>query len=305
MRSPRSALLLVPVLLAGAMPAWAQAPTCQAGESRLELSAPPGAPAELCIHPGQFTTFLFDSPLAAGAVVLEGRTHFREVEAAGKTLVLVPSKGLPPGARLSLEVRFADGQVPQSARFTLVAHPQQAARQVEVTRARPVASEGPPEVPRLRQELAQCRAEVASLLARTGPALRLTLALHRGLLDEKGLTVHDFQGREFSQSPGGSVTVRRLSFYRTHRMMALQVLLTNEDPDKPWALAGASLLGRDGEEHVAATVYPSTPLPPGAAELRWVEWELPTREKEESRYTLRLWEADHSRAAVVPGLKLP
>jgi uncharacterized protein (TIGR02268 family) len=305
MRSPRSALLLVPVLLAGAMPARAQAPTCQAGESRLELSAPPGTPAELCIHPDQFTTFLFDSPLAAGGVVLEGRTHFREVEAAGKMLVLVPSKGLPPGARLSLEVRFADGQVPQSARFTLVAHPQQAARQVEVTRARPAASERLAELRQLTQELAQCRAEVASLPARAGPALLLSLALARGLLNETGLTVHAFQGRELSQGPGGSLTVRRLTFYRTHAMMALQVLLTNEDPDKPWALAGASLLGREGEEHVAATVYPSTPLAPGATEQRWVEWQLPARKKDESRYTLRLWEASRSRTAAVPGLKLP
>jgi uncharacterized protein (TIGR02268 family) len=306
MRSPRSALLLVPVLLAGAMPARAQPPTCQAGAPRLELPATPSTPIELCIQSGQFTALLFDGPLMTGAVVLEGREHFREVEAAGKMLMLVPSNRLPPGARLSLEVRFADGQVPESARFTLVAHPEQAARQVEVSR--PAATAGICEAGKrqLQDELAVCQAQVASLSAQQDNSLDFVRALKSGKLDDAGYTVHPFTARDFAQGPGESLKVRGFTFYRSRGAMALRVRVKNEGPDKPWVLERARLLGRNGEELWATAVDPKTPLAPGATETRWVEWDLPPpKDKETSSYTLHLWGEGNERIATVPGLKLP
>jgi uncharacterized protein (TIGR02268 family) len=305
MRSPCSALLLVPVLLAGATAARAQPPTCQAGAPHIQLSQAAGAPVELCIRPGRFTTFLFDAPLATGAVVLEGRAHFREVEASGRALLLVPAEKLPPGARFLLEVRFAEGQVPERAQFILVAHPEQAAQQVEVSGAKPSESAALQEVERLQAELEQCRAQPpASSSAPASAPLFLAPALARGKLDENGLTVYPFREKDFSQRPGGELQVRRFAFYRTRSVLALQVRLKNEDAQKPWALEGAALLGPNGEVLQAAALYPREPLAPGATELRWVEWELPPPGATKS-YTLQLWEAGKARIATVPGLKLP
>jgi len=305
MRSPRSALLLVPVLLAGAMPARAQAPTCQAGAPQLELTATPEASAELCIRPGRVTTLLFDSPLVTGGVVLEGRGHFREVEAAGKVLVLMPSERLPKGARLGLEVRFADGHVPASARFTLVAHPEQAAQQVEVTRPRSAAFDWRAEAERLKGELERCQAQPVSPAAPPSPTLAVAQALAHGKLDDTGLTIHLLGRGEFSQRPGGELQVRRLTFYRSSSVLTLEVLVKNADPHGPWALEGATLVGRNGLELPSSSVYPGKTLAPGAVEKRWVAWELPPAQDKEAGYTLHLWEAGRARAAVVTGLKLP
>jgi uncharacterized protein (TIGR02268 family) len=264
------------------------------------------APAELCIHPGRFTTLLFDAPLVTGAVVLEGREHFRDVEASSKSLLLVPSDRLPPGARLGLEVRFADGQAPERARFTLVAHPELAAQQVEVARATPTASVCAPALRDVQVLLEQCEAQVKSLSAQPEDALSFVHALKSGKLDDSGFTVHPFTARDFSQGPGEVLKVRSFTFYRSRGALALKVRVKNEDPGKPWLLEGARLLGRNGEELHAAAVHPRTPLDPGATETRWVEWELlPPKDKETESYTLHLWDAGKERAATVPGLKLP
>jgi uncharacterized protein (TIGR02268 family) len=306
MRSPRSALLLVPVLLAGAMPARAQPPTCQAGAPHLELPATPAPPAELCIQPGQLTSLLFDAPLMAGAVVLTGHEHFRVVDAASRSLLLVPSDTLPAGARFELEVRFADGQVPESARFILVANPEQFARQVEVSRPTATASACMPELLELQKKLEACEAQVKSLSSQQDNAQAFMNALISGKLDDSGYTVHFFNARDFAQGPGEDLKVRSFTFYRSRGAMVLKVRVKNESPDKPWVLEGARLLGRSGEEQRAAAVHPRTPLAPGATETRWMAWDLPPpKDKETSNYTLHLWGEDKERSATVPGLKLP
>ncbi|HEX8702835.1 MAG TPA: DUF2381 family protein [Myxococcaceae bacterium] len=308
MRSPRSALLLVPVLLAGAMPARAQPPTCQAGVTRLELPATLAAPTELCIHPSRYTTLVFDAPLATGGVELEGREHFRRVEGSDKVLLLVPSERLPPGARLELQVHFAEGQVPPSARFTLVAHPELAAQVVEVSHAPAPASASADQTRRLEEQLQQCEARVASLSSQSTDALALVHAVISGKLDDTGMASQLLKKGDFAQGPGESVELQNLTLYRSRRALALKVRVKNAAANKPWVLEGATLLGSTGEAVQTVAVFPREPLAPGATETRWIEWAMPPskdKDKEPSSYTLHLWDAGKARTATVPGLKLP
>lgn len=293
MRSPCSALLLVPVLLAGTTPAWAQAPTCQAGAPHLELTSEAVPPVEICIRPGQFTPFFFDMPLVGSAVVLEGREHFGRVEVSPQALLLAPSEQLPPGTRLQLEVRFADGQAPERARFTLVVHPEQFARQVEVSRAKPPAGPGPAQARRLEEELQRCEAQLADTSALA--SMPLSQAAARGAIDEKGLSVHLFFPEDFSQSPGEVHQVQRLTFYRTSTALALEVLLLNEAPAQPWRLEGAALLGPGGAVLPAKAVLTQ-------AERLYMEWESRGPPKS---FTLQLWDAGKARTITVRNLKLP
>src|SRR5512139_2212673 len=131
LRSP--GVLLALLFLASTSLAQTQVLPCQTEARRIELVAGSALPYELCISPGLSTTLLFERALEGDAVLLEGRERFRRVEAAGSLLVLVPSEQLNPGERLRLQVRFAEGAVPQRATFILVVHRGLAERQVEVS----------------------------------------------------------------------------------------------------------------------------------------------------------------------------
>jgi uncharacterized protein (TIGR02268 family) len=303
MRSPCSALLLVPVLLAGVSPARAQPLPCQAGAPRLTLAAQAQPPAEICIRAGQFTPFVFDTPLASGAVVLEGREHFRDVEVTSKSVLLVPGEQLPPGARLQLEVRFADGQAPERARFTLVAHPEQFARQVDVSRASSPAGSCEARATQLREELRRCSEQLGGAAAAPGSSPSLSVLVADGTISEAGVDVDPIKTSDFSQHSESGLKVMRLSVYRTDAVLLLAVAVKNQVPGSGWALEGASLTGPDGVLQPAKAPHPSGPLAPGDTRRFLVEWTL-RRSEAPLSYTLQLWDAGKARTVTLRNLKL-
>jgi uncharacterized protein (TIGR02268 family) len=118
------------------------------------------------------------------------------------------------------------------------------------------------------------------------------------------MTVHLFSAEELAQGPQGALQLRHLSFYRTQFTLALEVRLKNEDPAQPWLLAGAALLGQNGELLPARAVHAGEALKPGSTGRLYVEWTVKSPDAPKS-YTLQLWDAGKARTLTVRNLKLP
>jgi uncharacterized protein (TIGR02268 family) len=304
MRSPCPlAPSLVLFLLVGASSARAQPRACEAELRRIVLEAGQASPVEVCISPGLSTTWLFDAPLAADGVLLEGRDRFQWMEAAGRLLVLVPSERLEPGARLRLEVRFAPGEALAGASFVLVAHRDQAERQVEVARRRPPPAPLQAELQRKELELQQCR-------DRQGPAaLEASAPVSLGrLLVARVFPLENLQRRNLAverlMQPPGEVQVERGALFRLKSRLVARLHLESTGGTSPWALEGAELLGASGDVHRALWFQQETALLPGGFATVWVEWELPSKSLLEP-HTLRLWDMGKARTVTLRELTLP
>ncbi|HEX5754245.1 MAG TPA: DUF2381 family protein [Archangium sp.] len=296
-----SAALLRLVLLAAPLDASALSapPGCVTGTSHLELTEDThGEAYAVCIHPGLSTGFFFDTKV--GRVELAGRERFRVVE--GETgLALVPTRALTQAERVPMAVFFQDGMTPASARFLLVVHPSEAARQVEVIRQpRPPASCGEGEQ-QARAEARQCQEDKARLEARCSGQLGMLGLIAQRLLGEGGIVDKNIT-RSVTSRPGNTLTSIKARGYRsaTARLeegrevvrLALELELKNNG-STPWMPGGAVLLGPQGVEWKVLGVWQQEPMTPGARRTVGVELEM-TVEEARGTFTLKLWSEDAS-----------
>ncbi|WNG53391.1 DUF2381 family protein [Archangium gephyra] len=274
--------------------ALSASPDCEVGTGHLELTEDTHGEAHVvCIHPGLSTSFFFDAKL--GRVELTGREHFRVIEDE-MGLALVPTRALMRGERVPMTVFFQEGTAPMSARFILVVHPSESARQVEVThQPRTLASyrEGEQQA---RAEARQCREDKARLESRCSGQAGLLGLLAHGLLGEGGIAEKNIIKSVISR-PGNtltSVTARSYRSRATHgedgrKMVRLAVELSlKNNGSTPWTPAGAVLVGPDGMEWKVLGVSPLEPIAPGKRLSVGVEVET-TAEAARGVFNLKLW----------------
>ncbi|HEX5750221.1 MAG TPA: DUF2381 family protein [Archangium sp.] len=307
-----AAALLRLVLLAA--PLESPTPTtsfdCEAGSRHLELSADtPGEALAVCVHPGLSTSFFFDAKLAR--VELARREWFRVMQ--GETgLALVPTVALGEGERVPLTVYFQDGAAPVSVRFTLVVHPSEAARQVEVTR-QPRSLESYREGEgQARAEVQQCREDKARLEAECGGQRGLLGLRAQGLLGAGGIVSKNLM-KSVTSRRGNTLESTEARSYRAdtprlengHKVVRLAVeqQLRNHG-STPWTPAGAVLVGKNGEEWKVLGVWPLEPIAPGKKLQVLVEVEL-TEEAARGTFTLKLWSQESGTAEFFDGVTFP
>lgn len=307
-----SAALLRLVLLAAPLEPDVRPPlpACESGPRHLELKAEaPQRMHEVCIHLGLTTSFLFDTRLAG--VELPGPERFRVMrDAWGFTLV--PTGALADGERVPVTVSFQDGAAPASAIFTLVVHPSEAERQVEVTRQpRTLASlrEGEQQA---RAEARQCREERARLETECSGKVGLRGLIAQGLLGEGGIIDKNI-AKDITSRPGNALTSSKERSYRSATRhtedgrevvrLAVEQELTN-DGRTPWTPAGALLMGPRRAEAKVLGVWPLEPIAPGKKVRVVVEAEA-TPEAARGTFTLKLWSQEGGQSELFDGVTFP
>ncbi|WNG55230.1 DUF2381 family protein [Archangium gephyra] len=288
-----AAALLRLVLLAAPVEGSAP-PACEMGTRHLELTADtPGEALAVCIHPGLPTSFLFDAKLAR--VELPGRERF-VVMAAEMGLTLVPQGAFARGERVPVSVTFEDGADPAGMRFSLVVHPFEAARLVQVTR-QPRSLESYREgEQQARAEARQCGEDKARLEAECGGQRGLLGLLAQELLREGGIADKNII-KNITSHPGNTLTSVEARSYRLdtgrveggHKVVRLLVeqVLRNHG-STPWTPAGAVLVGPKGEEWKALGVWTQGPIAPGEKRVVGMEVEM-TEEAARGTFTLKWW----------------
>ena len=294
-----------PVLAQSLTPGWDLS-----GAPRFTVTADTaGETREVPISPNRTLSFVFDTPVLKGGVVVEERVRFRQVALSedGLMLNLLPSDELKPGRRLRLTVRFADEATPTSLDFTLVVSPQ-AEPQVEVYREpRPCDSY------RQQAEESDARARhYQTLLARE----RAEWGGPRGLI---GLIVSKLMGKEGIRSkrinkdvglrPGEAFTVHDAVSYRATggeqsaevTRLAVELLLQNQG-STPWTPTHALLVGEGVRWEME--VWPSQPLSPGETAQVLMEVERPGRAGS-GPYLLKLWQEGTTRVVTFSGVTFP
>ncbi|MFY0571669.1 DUF2381 family protein [Archangium lansingense] len=285
-------------------------PVCEKGTRYLELTADsPGEAHVVCIHPGLSTNFFFDAKLAH--VELARREWFRVI--ADETgLALVPTVALGDGERVPLKVSFQDGAAPAGVTFTLVVHPSEAERQVEVTRKpRTLASyrEGEHQA---RAEARQCQEEKVHLEAECAGRMGLLGLLAQELLGEDGIAGNNITKSVTSRLGNTLRSMKALSYRSdTERLeggrkvvrLVVKQLVRNTG-NTPWTPARAVLVGPQGVEWKALGVWAQEPIAPGEKRLVGVEVEM-TEIEARGTFTLKLWSQDAGTAEFFDGVTFP
>jgi len=291
-----SAALLSFVLLAAPTAASGHSPlpACGSGTRQIELTADtPRTAHEVCIRPGLSSSFLFNVKLAR--VELPGRERFRVIE-DDTGFTLMPTRALKDGERVPVTVHFQDGVAPASVTLLLVVHPAEAERQVEVLlQPRTLASYREGEQ-RAMEEAQQCQQEKARLQTQCAGQVGLTGLFAQKLMGEEGVPSKDIQ-KSLSARPGNELIPSKARSYRSdtertegvHKLVRLAVVqyLYNKGRT-PWTLAGAVLVGPQGEEWKALGMWPVEPIAPGRRRRVVVEVEA-TEDAARGTFTLKLW----------------
>lgn len=316
----RSTLPLLLSLHVG-IPALAQPPPepWEPGVRHLELSThAAGAVLELRISPGLALTLIFDTPvrpIRQGGVELEERGRFQVVslDEEGRVLTLVLAPGEIPGKPLRLVVHFADGAVPASAAFQLLAHPARAETHVQVYRQPRSAEVCCQQADAEREKTRQCQVALERTRAEcTGPGPRGLIGLRsEGLLDTGGVPSKRIEDKELTRDRSNALKVKDVTTLRSaaprqkpeEARVRVAVLLTLGSPDaRDWKVEGAQLASH-GRVWRNVTVWQSAPLAPGWWEVM-VEAEL-TKEEARGRFTLKLWDASGNRTVTLGGVTFP
>ena len=304
-----------------ALPALAQPPPepWEPGVRHLQLS-PRAAEevSELRITPGRALTVEFDSPvrpLRQGGVELEERGRFRLVslDEEGRVLTLVLAPGQLPDKPPRLTVHFADGAVPASAAFHLVAHPAQAETHVQVYRQPRSAEVCCAQADAEREKAQRCLVELER--TRTEASARGAAGLiglrSQGLLDKEGVRTQWLKNKTLTRAAANALEVAEATAFRSaapkgpgeEPRVRVAVLLTLKGPGAgDWKVEGAQLASRGGAGR-PVTVSQSPTNDPGVTEVM-VETEL-TQEQARGRFTLKLWEASGTRTVTLGGITFP
>ncbi|QSQ24394.1 DUF2381 family protein [Pyxidicoccus parkwayensis] len=301
-------VLLLPVLLSGPVSAEPAFKPCQTGVHHVELPVTvPEEPVQVCISPGQTTIINFDGALVSGSLSLEGADRFTLAEPGLSTLKLVPSEKLAVGERLRLTVRFQDAAAPTSAALLLVVHPAQATPLVDVHRQSRTVESFRQELGARDAQLRQCQEENTRLRAESTSAHGLAGLQALGLLRIDT----PFEARDNSKSAKGSPASALLlggivRSFRAAERVAVTMSLRNPEGAAAWTAQGAKIVLEDkrGVELKVLEVWPREPIPPGRTLKLVVEAEAPDVNAK-GPFTLRLWEAEGGRTAIVQGVMLP
>jgi len=304
-----------------ALPALAQPPPepWEPGVRHLPLSpSATGEVPELRITPGVALTVEFDSPvrpLRQGGVEVEERGRFRRVslDEEGHVLTLVLAPGQMPEKPPRLTVHFADGAVPASATFSLVAHPAQAQTHVQVYRQPRSAEVCCAQADVEREKAQRCLVELERTRAEAsarGPAGLIGLR-SQGLLGWDGMPKKVLDNATLTRAPANALELAKATAFRSaapprqegEGRVRVAVLLRFEGPGAgDWKAEGAQLASRGGVgRHV--TVWQSPANEPGFTEVM-VETEL-TQEEARGHFTLKLWDASGSRTVTLGGVTFP
>ncbi|RKG62758.1 DUF2381 family protein [Corallococcus sp. AB011P] len=224
-------------MLGTAVPAQPAPSSRERQERRLALPDGPSEPVpELHVAAGAVTLLLFDAPLDRASVELEGRERFRLVDVGERILALEPAADLGPGERLGLRVRYSDGARPEQAVFVLVTQPAAFDGRVQVFRRAQ-------SIPALQAELAEVRAEIAALRARSEVSSPAGLAL-AGLLDENGVVARKIEP-QLRQEGQSSLRVMGGFILRAPAWGLVSVQVMNLGK-APWAPTEAHLTNSTG-----------------------------------------------------------
>jgi len=286
-------------------------PRCERGTRHLELTAEGsfGAP-EVCIHPGLSTTLVFDTKLAR--MELAGPGRFRVADLGTESLTLLPTAALGDGERVPLTVFFQDGAAPASATFSLVVHPSEAERQVEVTRKPCTCASCWEGERRAREEARQCWQEKSLLEAECAGRRGLLGLIAQRLLGEGGIADENI-AKSVTSRPGNTLTSSRARSYRSdtglveggRRVVRLAMELeVRNTGTRPWTPAGVVLVGLNGVEWKVLGVWTEAPMPPGSTRRIGVEVEM-TEEEARGTFTLKLWSQDGGPGEFFDGVTFP
>jgi uncharacterized protein (TIGR02268 family) len=295
-----AALLRLVLLAAPAAPGvHAPAPTCEEDTRHLELTVDTARKThQVCIRPGRTTSFLFNAKLAR--VEVAGRERFRMIEdETGFTLA--PTWSLPDGEHVPVTVHFQDSAAPTSVTFSLVVHPSEVTRQVEVTRQPHTLASCLESEQRALEELQQCRREKARLEEESSGKVGLLGLLVHDLMGEGGVEDKDIT-KTVTSRPGNTLTSGKERSYRSdtgrveggHKVvrLAMEQELWNGG-STPWTPAGAVLVGPGDVELKALGVWPLEPIAPGKKHRVVLEVEA-TEEAARGTFTLKLWSQEGS-----------
>ena len=280
-------------------------PACATGPRHIELDAdaPISAP-EVCIRPGLILSFLFDVKLAR--VEIEGRERFLRVEEGTTLLSLVPSEALHDGERVPVTVHFQSEATPSHVTFTLVVHPSQAERQVEVSRRERTVDSYRRGEQLARGELSQCQAEKARLeLESKGPG-GLSALILQGQLSKRGIIART--SMEVNQRPSLVLDAKSYTGYRAvgspgRGRIVLEVVFLNQGA-LPWTPTGAALLPTGSERAFDLKPWPQTPIAPGKFGRIVVEMDAAEHEAH-GPFTFKVWDAEGRDGAVLDGVSFP
>jgi uncharacterized protein (TIGR02268 family) len=277
------------------------------GAARFVVTADASREArEVRIRPYSTLTFVFDTSVHPEGVVLEGREHFRQVSLSedGLMLNLLLSGELPPGQRLTLTVRFADGRSPASLSFTLVVHPQ-AEHQVEVFRRPRPGDSYKREAEEAEARLQRCQSELARERTERDAPRGLLRLLVLKQMNEEGVLARDIT-EDLSLRRGETFQVRQAISYRATGgeeeakvvQLAVALELRNKGAE-PWTAAGAELVGPGGRWKME--LWSLEPIIPGAWRYVRVQVELPAGEAR-GPYRLQLWDESGARTLTLAGV---
>ena len=302
------------------LPALAQPPPepWEPGVRHVQLSpTATGEVPELRITPGLALTVEFDSPvrpLRQDGVELEERGRFRRVslDEEGRVLTLVLAPGERPDKPTRLTVHFADGAVPTSAAFHLVAHPAPAETHVQVYRQPRSAEVCCAQAEAEREKAQRCQVELERTRAEASARGTGLIGLRsQGLLDKEGVRTQDLANKTLTRSPTNVLQLWKATAFRSsapkrpgeERRVRVAVLLRFEGPGAgDWKVEGAQLASRGGVgRHVTVSQSPTSE--PGVTEVM-VETEL-TQEEARGRFTLKLWDASGTRTVTLGGITFP
>jgi uncharacterized protein (TIGR02268 family) len=297
---PPPGALLALALLADASGAAEppRVPECSA-ISRVDLTGESSEAPGVCATPEEPVTFVFDSLLPPGAVVVESCNRSVSVAQGDDFVTVYPKRSFLPGERVKLTVRFADDAAPASASFWLVGHAARGARRVEVFRHPRPADALKREAAEAQAEARQCQEEKARLLAeRKAPGgLEGVAWLERtGYVKSKDLWLI------VKKHPGNALTTTAARSYSHPGSMAVRVELLNPGAEA-WTAAGAVLKDSTGAE-VELSAWQEAAIPPGARGIVVVgagrgagQLGCPC--------TLKLWEAQGPRTVTAGNVTFP
>jgi len=301
--SPQLALALSLFASAPAATETPPLPNCQAIHERIDLLAEPEEKVHtLCLSPGVLTAWLFDAPLAPGAVHLEMEEQEGGLIQAGPLVTLLPSAKLMPGRRLTMTVRFDDGAAPTSVTFALVVHPARAHRQIEVSRRKRTVESYQQALKVKEAEAQQCHEENTQLRAAPERLGGLRSLRSAGLMGSQGVAAN-WISKSVTSRPDNPFEVTRAVSFRSRARVAVEVGLgpMTLAGGKTWQAEGAALVGPGGRELPLLGVWQET-----ADQTHVVMVEAGAlREQAQGTFTLKLWEHGGARPITIQGITFP
>lgn len=287
------------LVLLQAAPVEGPAGTCEDSQ-RIELArAPEAAAREVCVSPGLMTGFVFDTTPVD--VELQDEIRFVEVLRGRSGIGIIPPRDMEPGERLRLTVRLGKEASQQLVTFTLVAHRGQATRQVEVFRDRRSRESYEQEVAQEHAKNQRLREENQRIQAQLERSQGLRSLIANKTVGAKGVRTLTLTP-DAHAPPDGSLSFTQVISYRTEKTVAAEVTLMNSSA-KPWMVAGASLLGAQGEEMPGLRLRQDEAIAPDDIGSVIVEVDA-TEKQAQGQWLLKFWDAE-SRTLSIPGITFP